>query len=116
MLTVAATFLMCITSPHLTYGECCHCHFRSSHGPSCSHRNMELGRSSFASPTKTLGGAASGSQDTPAQVKKEKAGFVSDSPVGWRAKMDTRSRVRRTSAFPTDEDDENDVEWSQTLF
>src|ERR1700733_15988671 len=110
MLTVAATFLMCITSPHLTYGECCHCYFRSSHSPLCSHRYMKPGHSSSASLTKTSGGTASGSRDTPAQVKKEKADFISDSPVGWRAKMDTRSRVRRTSAFPSDEDDENDAE------
>src|SRR5207248_1667083 len=104
MLTVAATFLTCITSPHLTYGECCHCHFRSSHSPSCSHRNMELARSNSASATITLGGTASGSQDTPVQVKKEKAGSISDSPAGRRAKMDARSRVQRMSTFPPDDD------------
>src|SRR5271170_8198184 len=32
LLTVAAT-LTCITSPYLTYGEYCHCHFRGSHSP-----------------------------------------------------------------------------------
>jgi hypothetical protein len=31
--------------------------------------------------------------------------------------MDARSRVRRMSAFPPDYgDDENEVEWSQTMF
>jgi hypothetical protein len=70
---------------------------------------MELAHSNSASPTKTLGGTASESQDTPAQVKKEKADFISDSPAGRSAKIVARSRVRRMSTFPLDEDDENEV-------